>query len=37
MAIKADMKKAYDTTEWCFVLKVLEKFGFNSKWIQWIE
>ncbi|KAB1205912.1 hypothetical protein CJ030_MR7G027903 [Morella rubra] len=36
IAIKVDMEKAYDRVEWSFVLKVLEMFGFNGKWIQWI-
>lgn len=37
MAIKEDMEKAYDRVEWSFVLKVMENFGFNSKWIKWVE
>ncbi|KAB1226409.1 hypothetical protein CJ030_MR1G029182 [Morella rubra] len=36
MSIKADMEKAYDRVEWCFVLKVFELFGFSRKWINWI-
>lgn len=36
MSIKSDMEKAYDRVEWGFVLKVLEKFGFSNKWIQWV-
>lgn len=37
MAIKADMEKAYDRVEWKFVLKIFEKFGFSSTWINWIQ
>ena len=36
MAVKTDMSKAYDRLEWNFVEQVLERFGFHSKWIQWI-
>lgn len=33
MSIKADVEKAYDRVEWCFVEKVLKNMGFNSRWI----
>lgn len=36
MAFKIDMSKAYDRLEWDFIKTVLEKFGFHSKWVQWI-
>ena len=37
MAIKLDMKKAYDRLEWPFILNVLRNFGFNERWINWIS
>jgi len=36
MAIKLDMKKAYDRIEWKYIRVVLEKFGFCNKFTNWI-
>ena len=36
MAVKIDMSKAYDKVEWCFLKKVMERMGFNDKWISLI-
>lgn len=36
MAIKLDMKKAYDRIKWNFIKTILIKFGFHSKWIRWV-
>ena len=36
MAIKLDMSKAYNRVEWCFLKKVMERMGFNEKWISLI-
>ena len=33
---KLDIKKAYDSINWKFLLKVLQKMGFGSKWLGWM-
>ena len=37
VALKLDMKKAYDRIEWSFLFKCLRKLGFHPNWIQWIQ
>lgn len=34
MAVKIDMSKAYDRIEWDFVLEIMLKMGFATKWID---
>ena len=36
MAMKLYMSKAYDRIEWQFLVKIMEKMVFHSKWIWWI-
>ena len=33
---KLDIEKAYDSINWQFLLKVMEKMGFGSKWLRWM-
>ena len=37
MALKLDMRKAYDKVEWKFLEQIMQKMGFASKWIQLIS
>jgi hypothetical protein len=37
MAINLDMEKAFDKMEWSFLLAILQKLGFHSRWINWIR
>ncbi|WKA11259.1 hypothetical protein VitviT2T_028778 [Vitis vinifera] len=34
---KLDIEKAYDNINWKFLLKVLQKMGFGSKWVGWMR
>jgi hypothetical protein len=36
MVVKIDMSKAYDWFEWEFLQSVMQKMGFDSKWIRLI-
>jgi hypothetical protein len=33
-AYKLDLSKAYDRVDWRFLKKLMEKLGFQSKWVH---
>jgi hypothetical protein len=35
--LKLDYEKAYDKVSWQFLLDILEKRGFEGKWLNWIR
>lgn len=37
VAITFDIRKAFDTIDWDFLLKVLAAFGFGDKFCSWIK
>ena len=36
MAVKVDIRKAFDTMDWNFLLLVLRMFGFHPVFCDWI-
>ncbi|GMJ01570.1 hypothetical protein HRI_003826200 [Hibiscus trionum] len=36
LVFKVDFKKAYDTVEWSFLIRILREMGFGDRWISWI-
>jgi len=36
MMIKLDLSKAYDRLSWRYLCAVLEAYGFEKRWIEWI-
>lgn len=36
MLYKIDFAKAYDSVEWGYLREIMERFNFNSRWIQWV-
>ena len=37
MAVKIDIRKAFDSMEWDFILSVLHNFGFSDKFCDWLS
>ena len=36
MFVKLDISKSYDKLNWQFIRKMLEAFGFNQNWVNWV-
>lgn len=37
VALKIDISKAFDKVQWKYLVSLMEKMGFNTKWIGWIK
>jgi len=35
--VKVDFEKAYNSVEWIFLEYMMNRLGFNSRWIKWIN
>jgi len=35
--VKVDFEKAYDSVDWKFLYYMLERLGFNYKWVKWVK
>ena len=35
--MKLDMSKTYNKVEWPFLLRIVQKMGFNDRWLLMIE
>lgn len=36
VALKVDIRKAYDMVEWGYLRAIMLKMGFDRKWVDWI-
>lgn len=37
LVCELDLEKDYDHVNWNFLLLVMEKMGFGSRWLRWIQ
>ena len=37
LCLKVDFEKAYDSVSWEFLYDMLNRMGFDSRWIMWIQ
>jgi hypothetical protein len=37
LLFKLDIRKAFDTTSWEYLLELLQKRGFPAKWMTWLN
>ncbi|GJS75871.1 putative RNA-directed DNA polymerase [Tanacetum coccineum] len=37
LVFKVDFEKAYDSINWRFIIDIMKRMGFGSKWIKWVE
>ena len=37
LVCKLDIEKAYDSINWDFLLQVMGRMGFGSRWLSWIK
>ncbi|KAL4318837.1 hypothetical protein GQ457_18G015900 [Hibiscus cannabinus] len=37
VVFKVDFRKAYDSVDWAFLIFVMKKMGFGSRWCSWIQ
>lgn len=37
LIIKLDFEKAFDKLNWNYLLKIMERMGFPSKWREWVQ